>query len=390
MKSLRRTSRPAASRILATSLACAGLALAVAGARAEDLTGKVMTVSGPIDPAALGMTLPHEHLLISFVPPRETPEAWRAIGEEPPSDQAFLNAPLTMDKIGAALMGKFNRDNRVLDDEALAVREATDYRWIGGRSVVDVTPNGIGRNPEALKRIADATGLHVVMGSGWYERGYVGDALDGRSAESLADEIVRDITVGVGGSGIRSGVIGEVGLQQVQRAYERKLIAAAVQASQRTGAAISLHFSRGHHEQLAAIEELKKAGADMTRVAFGHSNPVAQELPLLKAILEQGSYVQFDLLGDAPHILSEMPDHDVAVTIVELVRQGYGKQILLSQDVCTKTDLKAFGGSGYSFVAEQYIPYLRRLGVTEEQVGELVVGNPRRLLTFAAPRGARR
>lgn len=138
MKSLRRTSRPAASRILATSLACAGLALAVARARAEDLTGKVMTVSGPIDPAALGMTLPHEHLLIHFVPPRETPEAWRAIGEEPPADQAFLNAPLTMDKIGAALMGKFNRDNRVLDDEALAVREATDYRWIGGRSVVDV------------------------------------------------------------------------------------------------------------------------------------------------------------------------------------------------------------------------------------------------------------
>jgi phosphotriesterase-related protein len=387
-----RVHRPTANRFFAASLICIGSALAGVDTQAESLVGKIMTVNGPIAPEALGMTLPHEHLFINFLPPGDTPEAWREIGEEPPltaEQQAYFAAPLTMDRIGAALMGRLNRDNRQLDDEATAIKEATDYKWAGGRSIVDVTSTGIKRNPAALKRVADATGLNVIMGSGWYEHGYVGNALDDRSIASLADEIVKDITEGVDGTGIHAGIIGEIGVKEAQRPYEKKLIAAAVRASQQSGAAISMHFSRGHHDQLAALQILKSAGADLTRVAMGHTNPIANDLPLLKKILEQGAYLQFDLLGDAPHILSEMPDHDVAVTIIELIKQGYVQQILLSQDVCMKTDLKAYGGSGYSFVAEQFVPYLRSLGATDEQIEQMVIGNPRRLLTFVAPRPVR-
>lgn len=378
----RRSDWLAAWGVVATALA-SGAAFA-----AEPSTGKVMTVNGPIAPEALGMTLPHEHLIVEYKPASDTPEGWRAIGDEKPStaeDIAFYEAPLTMDMMGAAYMGKPNRDHMRLLDEALAIKEVTDYRWSGGGSIVEVTSGGLGRNPQALKRISQATGVNVIMGSGWYEHGLVGDAIDNRSVESLADEIVRDITVGVGSTGIRAGIIGEVGVRQAEKPYERKILAAAARASRLTGAAISIHMAKGFHEQRATLKILKDAGADLKRVAMGHSNPIADNMPLMKHVLDQGAYLQFDLLGDPPQILSEVVDHDVALAIIELIKLGYVDQILLSQDVFMKTDLKAYGGSGYSFVAEQFIPYLRRLGATQEQINRMVIDNPRRLLTLARP-----
>lgn len=227
------------------------------------------------------------------------------------------------------------------------------------------------------------------MGSGWYGHGYAGNALGARSVASLADEIVRDLTVGVDGSGVRAGIIGELRVRQAKRPYEKKILAAAARASLQTGAPVCVHFARDSHERLATLEILKAAGADPSRLAMGRSNSIAHDLPLMKQILDQGAYLQFDLLGDPPHILSEMPDHDVAVAIVELIAQGYVKQILLSQDVSMKTDLKAYGGGGYSFIIEQFIPYLRNLGATQEQIEQMVTGNPKRLLTFVPPRPVR-
>jgi len=359
---------------------------------ADSLVGKVLTVNGPIDPSELGMTLPHEHLFMNFQPLVDTPEGWREVGEVKPStpeEIAYYEAPLTIERLGAATMGKENRDNRVLDDEATTIKEVLDYKWSGGRSIVDVTTIGIRPNPTELKRVADATGLNIIMGTGWYEHGYVGDVIDGRSVASLADEMLKNITVGANGTGIRAGIIGEIGVKIADRPYERKILAAATRASLQSGAAISIHMSRGYHEQIATLKILKEDGADLTRVAMGHSNPIADNMQLMKYVLQQGAYLQFDLLGEAPHILSEVPDHDVAVAIVELLHQGYARQILLSQDVCLKTKLKAYGGNGYSFIAEQFIPYLRRLGATDEQINQMVVENPKRLLTFVKPRSVK-
>jgi phosphotriesterase-related protein len=349
----------------------------------------VITVKGPIDPAALGMTLPHEHLFMDFSPLVDTPDGWREVGEEKPAtpdDIAFFNAPLTIERIGAATMGRANRDNRVLNDEATAIKEVTDYKWAGGGTLVDVTTIGIKPNPEALKRVADATGVNIIMGSGWYEHGYVGNVLDNRTVASMADEIVHAITVGAGDTGIRAGIIGEIGVKNPRREYEKKILGAAVNASLRTGAAISIHMARGFHEQVDTLKFLKASGADLRRVAMGHSNPIADNMPLMQTIVKQGAFIQFDLLGEAPHILSEVPDHDVAVAIMELIKQGYVSQILLSQDVCLKVKLKAYGGSGYSYVADQFIPYLKHLGATDEQITQMVVTNPRRLLTLVEPR----
>lgn len=370
-----------------------GVAGQGAAAAPATVVGQVMTVNGPIAPEALGMTLPHEHIFVDTNPRVDTDAGWRALGATRPStpaDRAFYLAPLTIDRIGAVYMGRPNRDQSRFDSEPMAVAAVTDYKYAGGGTIVEVTSTGIRRNPEGLRRVSRATGVNIVMGSSWYEHGYNGTALDARSVASLADEIVRDLTVGVGATGIRAGIIGEVGVKVATDPYERKLLAAAAQASNRTGAAISIHMSRGHHEQIDTLRLLKEAGADLTRVAMGHSNPIADNMPLMKHVVDSGAYIQFDLLGDPPTIKSEVVDHDVALAIASLLKQGYGRQILLSQDVFLKTDLKAYGGAGYSFIIEQFIPYLRRMGVTDEQIAQMTVGNPKRLLTLAAPKAVAR
>src|SRR5438552_266249 len=139
------------------------------GARTE-----IMTVTGPIRPEALGITLPHEHLLLNFHRVRGNPDG-------------------------------------ILNDKALAAAEASAFRDQGGRTIVELTNIGLSRDPTGLAAIARETGLNVVMGSGWYRALYYPPEIDHRSADDLADEIVRDLQVGVDGTGIRSGIIGEIG-----------------------------------------------------------------------------------------------------------------------------------------------------------------------------------
>lgn len=375
----------------AGGLAVAGLAAPVGG-QPVPATGSVMTVRGPVSPDTLGLTLAHEHLFIDFTVPSETPEGWAAARRARPTGATAVKlyqAPLTMDILGAVSLGAPNRDNWLLTDERLAVDEAMEFVRHGGRTIVDVTSIGLKRDPAALARVAQATGLNIVMGAGWYEPAWAGADTASRSVESLTDEIVRDLTVGVGATGIRSGIIGEIGTLDPDSPGERRVIEAAARASQATGAAISIHIAKGRRTQAAVMDILAAAGADLTRVAMGHSNPIATDRQRLLDIVSRGAYAQFDLLGDPPHVRMEVSDHDVATAIVDLIRAGHADRILLSQDVCTKRDLKAYGGSGYSFVPEYFLPYLKRLGVTDAEIRTIVVDNPKRLLTLAAPRAPR-
>jgi len=122
---------------------------------------------------------------------------------------------------------------------------------------------------------------------------------------------------------------------------------------------------------------------------MGHSNSIAANVPFMRRLLERGVYIQFDTLGRVGSRLGGVDDGKVALGIVELIKAGYGDRILLSQDVCHKIELKKYGGTGYSYVLEFVVPELTRLGVTAEQIHKILVENPRRVLTFAAPAALR-
>jgi phosphotriesterase-related protein len=359
-----------------------------------NLAGQVLTVTGPIPPDQLGHTLTHEHLFIDFTSPDDQPAKWTMAGRTKPvgaTDVAFYNAPLTMEMTAAVMLGKPNRDNWLLNDEALAIREVAEFKRRGGGSIVDVTSIGLRRNPEGLRRIARATGVNIVMGASWYQKAWHPADMDDRTVESLTAEIVRDVTVGVGDTGIRAGVIGEVGTTgNPLTGNELKVIRASGRASRITGAPISLHTSAALKEQPKILDLLAEEGADLSRVIVGHSDPIANDVPFLTELLKRGVYIQFDLLGRPPLVTRRRPtDAEVAAAILALVKAGHGERLLLSHDICTKTSLKAYGGTGYSFIEEMFVPYLKRQGATDAQIAAMIVDNPRRVFTFAAPQPPR-
>ena len=381
---------------LLISVACVCWGGVPAGGQAPlaipDMAGEIMTVAGPIDPDELGQTIMHEHIFIDFTVMDDTPERWSAAGRVRPVGATAVgryNAPLTMDILSAVTLGAANRDNRLLTDEQLAIDEVLEFKRRGGGAIVDTTSIGLKRDPLALRRVSEATGLHVVMGGSWYRKGWHTEDLDDRSVESLTEEIVRDVTVGVGDTGIRSGIIGEVGTEGDPLVpNEIKVIQASGRASRITGAPVTLHTSAQRHEQPRILDLLEDEGADLSRVVVGHSNSLAPDLPFMEELLARGVYIQFDTLGRPPTVRRAVNDTDVAHGIVDLINAGYVDRILLSQDVCTKIQLKAYGGTGFSFIQEQFIPYLKQLGVTDEQIQTIMVENPKRVLTFAPPGSA--
>ena len=308
----------------------------------------VQTALGPIDPADLGVTLPHEHTQIALW---QIPDRWD--------------------------YWQLTRDRVTILQELAAFREA------GGRSLVDLTLPGVGRDPAWLVDLAQASGLHLVMGCGWYRGAYYpADALiDRRSVDDLADELVREATLGVEESGVRPGIIGEIGTDKPWlSAQEERVHRAAARAARRTGLAITTHAVLSP-VGLAQLQIFEEEGADPARVVIGH----ADSYPVLEhylAIVERGASVEFDFLGMAFTPTERHGEERVVELLCELLARGHGDRILLSQDVCHDSQLRRYEGHGYTYLARSFLPRLLAAGVSEAEIAAITVANPGRLLTI--------
>lgn len=300
---------------------------------------RVMTVRGPISPDELGFTQPHEHLICD----------------------------------GGWVGGYTVR--LPLSDEQLAIEELVRFRAAGGNTIVELTNHGLRRKPHALKRISEATGIHIIMGCGWYRQKNYPPGFDRCSVSELASEIIRDLTVGANGSGIKAGIIGEIGvtLDYISPGEERVLRAAA-RAHTHTGAAIYTH-GEFYPIGLSQLDLLEEEGVDPQRVIVGHMDSYLN-LDYHQVIARRGAYLGYDTIG-RPHIY---PDSWRVSMICEMLSRGYEKQLLLSTDRCWRSDLRAYGGAGYDYLIGSFLPELRRAGVTEEQIEIMCVENPRRIL----------
>jgi phosphotriesterase-related protein len=199
--------------------------------------------------------------------------------------------------------------------------------------------------------------------------------------DDIAGELVREFTDGVGDSGVRPGIIGEIGTDKpwVSPAEER-VHRAVARASRRTGLAITTHgpLSAVGLAQLRIFEE---EGADPARVVIGH----ADSYPVLEhylAIIGRGANVEFDFIG-MPWSRERHAESRTVELICELLGRGHVEHILLSQDVCNDDQLSRNGGSGYTYLAETFLPRLRAAGVGDAEIETMTVVNPRRLLTIA-------
>ncbi len=348
------------------------------------LTGKVQTVLGPIDPEDLGVTMTHEHLLSSFEGVAEVPEEASQRGQH--------EAPFSIDILGWIHHGQgVNKDNSKLDDIPTIIAEVGLYKEFGGSALVDATNIGIGRDPVGLTRISRATGVHVIMGSSFYVGATHPADMDERSEESLTEQIAGDVLKGVGNTGIRSGIMGEVGCSWPLHPNERKVLRATARAQRLTGAPILIHPGRDQSSPGEIMEILVESGADPKRVIVGHLERTIFDKKLLKELAETGCFLEHDFFGEetsffpsAPHI-DILNDAQRLNIMAWLISEGHGGQLLVSHDIAQKKQLVKNGGQGYCYFLEYMVPRMRLKGFDEEDIRRILVDNPKRALTFVEP-----
>jgi phosphotriesterase-related protein len=307
----------------------------------------VQTVRGRVPAQEIGFTLPHEHTFV---------ELWHLESRH--------------DYLGQS------------DDPTVLAAELEAFAALGGSCLVDLTVAGMGRKPAAVRALSERTGVHIVVGTGWYRQPYYPPeaAVDRRSVESLAEEIVSEVVEGIGDTGVRAGIIGEIGADKSWvSAQEERVHRAAARAQIATGLAVTTH-SQKSRVGLEQLRILLAEGADPSRIVIGHCD----NYPVLDyhlELLNTGACIEFDLFG-VPGRMEQAREQRVLVILLDLLERGFERQLLLSHDVASVEQLKAFGGGGYCYLQEVVLPDLLERGVPQATLDVLTIENPRRLLSF--------
>ncbi len=350
----------------------------------------VQTVLGPIDAAELGGTMSHVHLTIDILC-WHMPYGSPALAKEAEGEFTL------------ARLGKIRRNglawkrNLVQDDLDLTVREVSEYAKAGGRSLVNVDLPGMGRDVFKLQHIARATGLHLIASTGWYIAACHPPEIAGKSKDELAEIMVRELTVGIDGSGVRAGNIGEIGLsgmpQDPFQPQEEVVLRAAARAQAATGASLTIH-PNAHlllygekpvdHFDLY-LDILEQEGCDLGKLYVSHLG-LFPDVAVAKRLLSRGvGFVSYDHFGHEEYAegigpgRGFTPDKEEVGLVLQLLEAGHADRVLLCAEIGWKTCYKAYGGWGYSHVYENILPWLKAAGASDAQLHTMMVDNPRRL-----------
>jgi phosphotriesterase-related protein len=231
----------------------------------------------------------------------------------------------------------------------------------------------------------------VVMGCGFYLHGSLPAAIIDESEEKLVQSVLTEIRSGVGDTGIRPGIIGEIGVRPSIEEWDRKSLRVAAEAHRESGLPISVHVQAvptipGFTDEpngLAVLDLLEQDGVRPDKVIISHTDAKIH-LDYMKAIMDRGAYAEFDHIGKEFYIDSADfimdSDWDRVEALAELVNAGYEKRLLISHDFCFKMDLVAYGGWGYAHILNNIVPMMVRRGISRESIHTIMVTNPADLL----------
>ena len=349
----------------------------------------VPSVTGPLDVQQLGRTLTHDHFFVDLT-------TWACLPRTP-DEERFWNAEISLELIGRLRRRAWsNKTNIKLDEFDVAVAEAMQFKELGGSTVFDLTPQTVGRDPLAIRRVAEATGLQIILGTGFYVHDAHPPLVAGATVEELTAIMVGELTEGIDGTGIRAGIIGEIGTSCPIHPDEIKVLHAVAAASRRTGASITMHMTETDRLGHEVLDLLEGEGIPLAKVVLGHSDGPPPDIPYFRSLMDRGAYVEFDFFGATwrnddlserfgAYFVPPAQDEAIAAVMAELVAAGYGDRLLMSHDVAMKTQLTRYGGYGYGHILRTIVPQLRWLGVTDDAIERIMVANPARLIEWRAP-----
>ncbi|WP_206330551.1 phosphotriesterase [Modestobacter sp. KNN46-3] len=328
------------------------------GDSAQERPGAVVqTFRGPVHPDQLGTTLVHEHVFVG-------------------SPELDLNHPHP----------EWEPDTAV----DRAVTALTRLRDLGVRTVVDLTVLGLGRDVARLVPVAERAPVHLIASTGYYTANVLppffrthGPGLLVDGPDPLIEFFLHDIEEGIAGTAVRAGMLKVVTDEEGITEDVARVMTAAAVAAQQTGVPITTHSRPALRNGLDQQAFLQKRGVPLDRVVIGHSGDT-EDLTYLRVLMDAGSTIGMDRFG-MEHVL---PDERRVATVLALLRLGYADRMVLSHDAAcfsrvTPPSWRAAHAPHWRFenLPTRVVPMLLAGGATEDELHQMTVVNPARLLT---------
>lgn len=260
------------------------------------------------------------------------------------------------------------------DDDAIVAELAAARETYGLGLVVDLTCRGMGRDVRRAAAIAERAGVQLVVATGYYYEKFHPAGEITSDPDAVAERLIAEIEGGIGDTGIRPGVLGEIGSSGVATPAERTSLIAAARAAISTGLPMSTHAHLGQGA-LEQLELLTAEGLDPTRIAIGHQD-LADDAAQHRTIAAAGAYIAFDTVGKE----SYQPDAVRVRMLLGLIEDGLAKHVLLSNDLSRDAYLESHGGQGFAHVLGPFRSALVDAGVDEATLSLLYRENALRWL----------
>jgi phosphotriesterase-related protein len=311
----------------------------------------VSTVTGPVETSDLGFTLMHEHVVVRSPAVVENfPSVW----------------------------------NRAEEIER-AVTRLRDVLARGVKTIVDCTTADTGRDIDFVAEVARRSGMQIIAATGLYLD--VPRYFHSRSADVMAELFVKEINEGMAGTQVKAGVIKCAADEAGVIAQLEKVLRACACAHRSTGLPITTHtFAAG---QTGTLQQdiFESEGVDLSRVIIGHSGD-SKDIDYLLRLVGRGSYIGMDRFG----LDMFLPTADRVATIAQLCKMGHAAKMILSHDANSYMDwferslLEMTAPNWhYNFIPDSVIPALLDSGVTEDEIHQMTVDNPRRIFERCHP-----
>ncbi len=312
----------------------------------------VETVNGPIDVEELGLTLIHEHF-------RATDEAARFQFPQLYDEQAEWEA---------------------------ALADANAVKGHGVRTVVEPSAMFLNRDAAFSRRVADESGVQVILATGAYTYDHLPQVLMNRTEDEIAGIFVHDIENGIQGTNIKAAFIKCAADEPGVTPNVEKVHRAAARASNQTGRPIMAHSHPKSETGLAQMRVFEEEGVDPAKVQVAHTGDT-DDLDYIERLLDTGCWIGMDRYG----LDIYLPTEQRQATVLALLGRAHADRMFLSQDWCSTLDyftdaveeqLKPTAAPNWSmtFLFEQVIPELKERGMTDEQLDQMMVENPKRWL----------
>lgn len=304
----------------------------------------VETVTGPVEAEDLGLTLVHEHV--------------RAI-----SEAVHFQWP------------------HLYDDAAERSRALADMEAVKGhgvKTIFDPTALGLGRDARWMRSVSEESGVQIVPCTGIYRYNFLPQIFENRDEDFLADVYVHDIEEGIQGTDVKAAFIKTAVDEPGINLWIEKALRAAARASKRTGRPIMAHSHPATRRGLELLDVFEDEGVDLSTVMVAHTGDT-DDLGYIEEVLGRGAWIGMDRYG----LDIILPQEKRNATVAALCERGHAERMFLSQDSCSTIDwypeeLRPQLAPKWSMtlIFEEILPELKELGVTDEQIDQMLVNNP--------------